>query len=279
MTAAEGLAGLTVGIPAARRAQETAQLVRRWGGSPLVGPTVREVTATDTSGVEAATRGVISGAPEWSVHLTGVGTRRWLEIAGHAGLREPLIERLGAASLIPRGQKAKSALAEIGLRPAWIPESETSEEIADWLGERLRPDHTAVVQLHGEPVPGLTQAILATGARLIEIESYSWDLPEDLGPAEELVRAIVAGRVHALTVTSAPQARFLARVAEGIGMRDELVAALGHRVYLAAVGSVAAAGLTELGLIADLVASPARMGALMRQMAADRHRILAKAGL
>jgi uroporphyrinogen-III synthase len=279
MDAALGLDGLTVGIPAARRATETARLVERWGGRPLVGPAVREVTASNPAPVLEATRRVIDSPLRWSVHLTGVGTRRWFALAEEGGLRGELLAKLSAADVIARGQKAKTALGETGLVPAWMPEGETSDEIAAWLAPQLTGSQAVAVQLHGEPVPELGEAIAGSGAELIEVQTYTWELPEDVGPAEELIRAVVEGRVHALTITSAPQAKFLDELAKGMGLEEQLVEALRERVFVAAVGVVAAQGLSGLGLKPDLIAQPARMGALIRSLAASREQIIAKAGI
>jgi uroporphyrinogen-III synthase len=111
------------------------------------------------------------------------------------------------------------------------------------------------------------------------VQTYTWELPEDVGPAEELIRAVVEGRVHALTITSAPQAKFLDELAKGMGLEEQLVEALRERVFVAAVGVVAAQGLSGLGLKPDLIAQPARMGALIRSLAASREQIIAKAGI
>jgi uroporphyrinogen-III synthase len=273
-----GLDGLTVGVPAARRAIETARLVERWGGTPLVGPTVREVTASDPGPVLGATRRIIESQLRWSVHLTGVGTRRWFALAEEGGLRDELLGKLRGAGAIARGQKAKAALAEVGIQPVWIPEGETSDEIADWLAPRLTGSVTVAVQLHGEPVPELSGVIASSGAQLIEVQSYTWDFPDDLGPAEELIRALIDQRVHALTITSAPQVKYLDKIAKRMGLEEQLVGTLRDRVFLAAVGVVAAEGLQSLGLKADLIAQPPRMGALVRALAGAREQILAKAG-
>ncbi|MBW3591434.1 MAG: uroporphyrinogen-III synthase [Actinobacteria bacterium] len=272
------LDGLTVGIPAARRATETARLVQRWGGSPLVGPTVREVTATNPAGVVEATQLIIDAPLQWSVHLTGVGTKRWFDLADEAALLNPLLDKLREAGVVARGQKTKAALATVDIQPAWVPEGETSQEIVEWLTPKLGLSDTVALQLHGERAPDLSNAIISTGAKLVEVQSYLWDVPENLEPAQQLVREIVDGRVQALLVTSAPQVRFLAEISERLGLRDQLIDALGRRVFLAAVGTVAAAGLTDLGLEADLVAEPPRMGALVRALAESREQILSKAG-
>lgn len=274
--APDGLAGMVIGVPAARRALETGRLIERWGGTPLIGPTVEEVPVADPSPVLQATREVIDAPAAWSVHLTGVGTKRWFSLAGEHGLLEDLRSTLGRAQVIARGQKASSALRSHQLEPAWVPPDETSREIAAWMKGRVRAGDVVAVQRHGEPVPGLTGPLQAAGARVIEVSTYRWEIPADRQPAESLVRALAGGDVSALLITSAPQIRNLFRVAADLGVEPQLQRALEQKVYLASVGEVASTSLQERGIAPDLVASPPRLGALLRSLAAARREVLAK---
>lgn len=277
-SAQQGLQGIAVGVPAARRAEQTVTLVRRWGGVPMVGPTLREVPVEDDGPLRTATEEVIASRSQWSIHLTGVGTRRWLEGAEAWGLLDGLLETLRAAGVIARGGKSSAELRKNGLEPMWSPEGETSEEIADWLVPRLGQSEVVALQRAGHPVPELRHVVEGAGARAIEIAPYRWELPEDLGPAQRLVQALCAGKVQALVVTSAPQAHHLFVVARRLGLDHELHRALSQRVFVAAVGLVARRGLQEQRVEADLVAQPPRLGALIRALASAREQILAKAG-
>jgi uroporphyrinogen-III synthase len=272
----EGLGGLVIGVPARRRAAQTASLVERWGGTPLVGPAVEEVPVGDDETLRAATEAVLAQRPPWSVHLTGTGTRRWFDQAEAWGLLPGLLDVLRAARVIARGRKSARALAEQLVEPAWMPGSETSAEIAAWLGPRVEAGEAVVLQRHGEPSPALSAALEARGAHLIEIVTYRWALPDDREPAEHLVRALAAGEVHALVITSAPQARHLFVLARGLGLDDELRRALVSRVFAGAVGSVAAGGLRAEGVEPDLIATPPTMGSLLRSLAEAREQVLAK---
>ncbi len=271
------LEGITVGIPAARRADETAALVRRWGGIPLVGPTLVEIPLLEDVALKEATEQVVSSPARWSIHLTGVGTRRWFDAAEGWGLAEELRQTLTQANVIARGSKAKAALKTQGLDPVWVPPGETSEEIAQWVAPRLQAADAVAIQHHGSPVPTLEGAVRSTGARAINVAPYRWELPADLAPARRLVSAVISGGVQALVVTSAPQIRHLFVIAEQMGAEAELRRALRDRVFVGAVGVVARGGVEEQGLEADLVADPPRMGALVRALAGARDRILAKA--
>lgn len=273
-----GLSGFVVGIPAARKAAETAALVERWGGTPLVGPAVEEVPVGDDPALRAATDAVLARGPAWSVHLTGVGTRRWFDQAASWGLLPALLACLRACPVVARGAKTARALRERDLTPTWTPEGETSAEIADWLAPQVAPGAVVALQRHGEPSAALATALAEREADVIEVVTYRWELPADRGPAEALVRALAGGAVHALVVTSAPQARHLFLLARTLGLEEDLRAALGSRVFVGAVGEVAAEGVRAEGTEPDLVATTARMGALLRGMAGARDRILHKAG-
>lgn len=274
----DGLAGMVIGVPAARRSAETARLIERWGGTPLVGPTVEEVEVADPAPVVEATREVIDAPAVWSVHLTGVGTKRWFGIAEEHGLLEPLLATLGRAQVVARGQKASTVLRKFGLVPAWIPEGETSREIAGWMEGKVAGGDIVALQRHGERVPGLTDSLEGAGARVIELATYHWEIPADREPANRLVRELAAGRVDALVVTSAPQMRNLFKVAQALGVERELQEALRSHVFLASVGQVASVSLRERGLAPGLEAQPPRLGALLRSLAAAREQVLDKAG-
>ena len=85
------LHGILVAVPATRRAAETEALIRRWGGTCIVGPLLEEVPVEDEAPLRSATEEVLSAPATWSVHLTGVGTRRWFARAAEWGFREQLL--------------------------------------------------------------------------------------------------------------------------------------------------------------------------------------------
>jgi uroporphyrinogen-III synthase len=275
------LDGILVAVPATRRAAETEALIRRWGGTCLVGPLLEEVPVEDEGPLRVATEAVLDAPATWSVHLTGVGTRRWFARAAEWGLGKRLLEVLGAAQVVARGPKSSAALAEAGLTPAWMPPGETSAEMAAWLAPKLGAADTVAVQLYGEPVPALIAALTGGGARVLEIAPYRWALPLDPArrtAAEGVVRSIAAAAVQAIVVTSAVQATHLFAVARDLGVEDDLRRSLRDRIFTAAVGEVSKSGLEREGVPVDFVASPSRLGALIRGLAASADQVRAKAG-
>ena len=92
---------------------------------------------------------------------------------------------------------------------------------------------------------------------LVEVPVYQWALPDDAGPAEDLVRAAVAGEVDAVTFTAQPAVHNLFRIAGGLGLRERRRAAFNGPVVASCVGPVCATAATDEGVDGPDLARPA----------------------
>jgi uroporphyrinogen-III synthase len=262
------LAGYTVAVTAERRREELAALLERRGARVVSAPAIRIVPLADDAELVAATRRVLSAPVDLVVATTGVGFRGWLEAAEAWDL--PLVEHLRPARVLARGPKARGAIRGAGLVDAWSPGSESSAEVLDHLlsgAEGPLAGRRIAVQLHGDPLADLVAALRGAGAEVLTVPVYRWLPPEDVGPVRRLVGSVVAGTVDAVTFTSAPAAASVLQIAEELGQRDALVAALTERVVAFAVGPVTAGPLTAAG-VPTLQPERARLGALAREVAA-----------
>ncbi|MEV0528093.1 uroporphyrinogen-III synthase [Streptomyces sp. NPDC050439] len=243
------LAGFTVGVTAARRADELGALLQRRGATVLHAPALRIVPLADDSELLSATKQLIDHAPDIVIATTAIGFRGWVEAADGWGFGEALLRCLRGVELLARGPKVKGAIRAAGLTEEWSPSSESMAEVLDrLLGEGVEGKRIAL-QLHGEPLPGFVESLRAGGAEVVGVPVYRWLPPEDLAPVDRLLDATVARSVDALTFTSAPAAAsFLAR-AEDRGMSGELFEALQHDVLSACVGPVTALPLQALGVV------------------------------
>ena len=148
-TAVPPLAGFTVGITAARRADELATMLRRRGAAVVQGAALRIVPVADDTELAAATRALIADPPDVTVATTGIGFRSWVSAADGWGIGEELLAALGRSRLIARGPKARGAIRASGLVDAWSPPSESSAEVLEHLLERGVDGLRIAVQLHG----------------------------------------------------------------------------------------------------------------------------------
>ncbi|MDT7672889.1 MAG: uroporphyrinogen-III synthase [Pseudonocardiales bacterium] len=266
------LAGFTVGVTAARRADELGALLERRGALVLQAPALRILPLPDDAELAAATRSLIETPPDIAVATTGIGFRGWVEAADGWGLGEALLDALRAGTLLCRGPKARGAVRAAGLIDAWSPASESSAEVLDYLLTGGVEGKRIAVQLHGEPLPDMVEALTCAGAEVIEVPVYRWLPPADLAPLDRLTDAILAGTVDAVTFTSAPAAAsMLARAAER-GLRDDLIRALRGPLLVVCVGPVTAAPL-ESEDIPTAQPRRSRLGAMVRTLEAEAPRL------
>ncbi len=242
------LAGFTVGVTAARRAEEFAALLRRRGAEVVHGPALRTVPLADDTELLAATRRLTERAPDVVVANTAVGFRGWLEAAEGWGLGPALLDRLRAAELLARGPKVTGAIRAAGLTERWSPASEALAEVRDRLLAEGVDGRRVAVQLHGEPLTEFVTALRDGGADVVEVPVYRWLPPKDPAPLDRLLDALLERRLDAVTFTSAPAAVSLLSRARERGLLDGLLAALGHEVLAACVGPVTAAPLADRGV-------------------------------
>ncbi|MFJ7046422.1 uroporphyrinogen-III synthase [Streptomyces sp. JV178] len=242
------LAGFTVGVTAARRADELGALLQRRGASVLHAPALRIVPLSDDSELLAATKDLLAQAPDIVVATTAIGFRGWIEAADGWGLGEALLERLRGVEVLARGPKVKGAVRAAGLTEEWSPSSESMAEVLDRLLDHGVEGRRIAVQLHGEPLPGFVESLRVAGAEVVGVPVYRWLPPEDLTPVDRLLEATVGRGIDALTFTSAPAAASLLSRAEDKGLLPELLNALHHDVLPACVGPVTALPLQAHGI-------------------------------
>ncbi|WP_406257693.1 uroporphyrinogen-III synthase [Streptomyces nigra] len=242
------LAGFTVGVTAARRADELGALLQRRGAAVVHAPALRIVPLSDDSELLAATKEIIQRHPDVVVATTAIGFRGWVEAADGWGLGEDLLNRLREVELLARGPKVKGAVRAAGLTEEWSPSSESMAEVLDRLLEEGVEGRRIAVQLHGEPLPGFVEALRAGGAEVLGVPVYRWLPPVEIGPVDRLLDAAISRSLDAVTFTSAPAAASLLTRAEERGLLDELLAALRHDVLPACVGPVTALPLQARGV-------------------------------
>nr|WTB31584.1 uroporphyrinogen-III synthase [Streptomyces sp. NBC_00830] len=242
------LAGFTVGVTAARRADELGTLLQRRGATVVHAPALRIVPLADDSELRAATEELIDQVPDVVVATTAIGFRGWVEAADGWGIGDRLLDRLRTVELLARGPKVKDAVRAAGLTEAWSPGSESMAEVLDrLLGEGVEGRRIAV-QLHGEPLPGFVESLRAGGAEVVVVPVYRWMEPEDLAPLDRLLDVTAARGVDALTFTSAPAAASFLNRAGKRGLLPEILGALQGEVVSACVGPVTALPLQARGI-------------------------------
>ena len=275
-TSRPGLQGLRVVSFESRRAKEMAELIRRYGGEPILAPSMREIPLGENRAALDLVPQLESGAVDYLVLMTGVGTRTLNEALLAAYRQERILSALGQTRLVARGPKPIAALKELGLQPAiTVPEPNTWRELlaaleaaVDLRGKRI------AVQEYGIPNPEFISGLERRGAAVQTIRIYRWALPEDLAPLRQAIQKIIRGEADIALFTNGAQVDHVFRIAAD-GKADERLRLACKYIMIASVGPVCTEVLEQFGLKPDLEPPHPKMGSLIAAVAVSAARILA----
>ena len=270
------LLGLRVVSFESRRAKEMAELIRRYGGKPILAPSMREIPLGENRAALDLFRQLEAGEVDLLVLMTGVGTRTLNDVLLTQCPQERILSALRQTRLVARGPKPIAALKELGLQAAiTVPEPNTWREVLATLdgavelcGKRI------AVQEYGIPNPELVSALEQRGAVLQRIPIYRWALPEDIGPLRQGIQDILGGEADIALFTNGAQVDHLFRVAAD-DKADEKLRLACKNIVIASVGPVCTEVLEQFGLKPDLEPAHPKMGSLVAEVAAAAYRILA----
>ena len=221
---------------------------------------------------------LITGQIDVVIFLTGVGTRELVKQVERHVDRERFLAAISDIKSVVRGPKPAAALKELGITPTVsVPEPNTWRELLTTLDERLPVANLVVgLQEYGITNPSLIAGLEARGATVVRVRVYDWDLPEDIRPLEENVRRIVDGEVDVAMFTSARQVLNLLKVADDLGLADDLrrrlaTASSWHRSARRQARCSAATNLPV-----DMEPSHPKMGHLVQETAEQAATLLAR---
>jgi uroporphyrinogen-III synthase len=275
-TAKSSLQGLRIVSFESRRAKEMAELIRRYGGDPIVAPSMREIPLSENHAALDLLPQLEAGKFDLLILMTGVGTRTLNEALRTQFPEERISAALRRTTLVARGPKPVAALKELGLEPAFTaPEPNTWREILATLSSRLDLSGKRIaVQEYGIPNPQLVAALESLGASVATVPIYRWALPEDIGPLRAAMQKVLRAEVDMALFTNGAQVEHLFKVAADDKADDRLRIAL-QKIVVASVGPVCTQVLEQFGLEPDLEPAHPKMGALIAESAASAHRLLA----
>lgn len=262
------LHGLRLVAFESRRAHETAELIRRYGGEPFIAPALREVPLGQNNAALELVDRLEAGEVDLVIFLTGVGTRTLAEAVETRYSRSRLVGALRRAKTLARGPKPVAALKELGLTPnITVPEPNTWREILTMLDANLSVRGRRVaVQEYGVTNRELIVGLEARGATVVRVPVYRWALPEDTAPLRAAIREIAGGRVDVALFTNATQVDHMFQVA----VEENLDSSLRHafrRVLIASIGPICTEALRHHGLGADFEPRHPKLGHLVAEAA------------
>lgn len=261
------LGGRRVALLESRLEEALAAMVRRSGGEPCCVPAVREQRTVLGPALFALLDELETDPAPVFLFTTGVGVAALFDEARAIAREEELWTAVKRATTVCRGPKPVAALHRQGIAASVaVPSPYTTTELLAALAALPVEDRLVTLLHYGEVSVEPARTLCERGARLRELLLYEWALPLDLEPLQQLVRDLIAGRFAAAAFTSQIQARHLVLVAERMGARAALLAALRAGVVVAAVGPTCAAALRALGIEPQVMPENPKMGPMLEAL-------------
>ena len=263
--------GLEVVAFESRRAKEIATLISRYGGVPVVGPSMREIPLEENPAAFTFAEKLFARQLDAVIFMTGVGTRALVEVLEARYPREKIVAALTEIIVVARGPKPVKVLRELQVPIAiTVPEPNTWREILQALEENWRrfelEGSRVAVQEYGVSNEPFLQQLRERGAEVLRVPVYRWGLPEDIGPLRKALEAIVEGRARVVLFTNAVQVDHAMRVASENGLKQRLLDAL-RRCVVCSVGPTCSEALLASGVCVDLEPEHGKMGILVHEAA------------
>ena len=269
------LQGLKVVSFESRRAKEMAELIRRYGGEPIVAPSMREIPLSENRAALDLLAAIEAGNFDILILMTGVGTKTLNEILLTQFAQERILAALRKVQLVARGPKPIAVLKELGLQAAvTVPEPNTWREVVSTLAATIAlRDKRIAIQEYGIANPDLNSALQNRGATVVSIPIYRWALPEDLAPLRAAIGNILDGLVDVALFTNGAQAENLFKLAASDKADDGLRRAF-RNIVVGSVGPVCTQVLQQFGLTPDIEPVHSKMGSLIAEVAARARAVL-----
>jgi uroporphyrinogen-III synthase len=222
-----------------------ATLLRERGANVIEAPTIEIAELDDPSELDAAVRRLAAGDFAWVTFTSPRAVDSVLARLRRFGLPPRLPAKVAAV-----GPATSARLADAGVEADLIADPHTSEALSEAL-----PAGAGVVLLPRADIApdGLEAALEAKGWTPVRVDAYRTLFPPRL--PEEASEALRAGRVDAVTFTSASTVEGFRRIAE---LRD------GVRVVC--IGPVTAEAAERAGLAVAAVAEPHTVDGIVRAL-------------
>ena len=253
-----------------------AELIRRYGGEPIVAPSMREIPIGENHPALELVPQLEAGDFDLLILMTGVGTRTLNQALLTQYPQARIVSALRKTKLVARGPKPIAALKEMGLAPdLTVPEPNTWREVlatldatASLRGKRV------TVQEYGIPNPELVSGLEQRGAIVKTVRIYKWALPVDVAPLRAAIQQILNGEADVALFTNGAQVDHLFQIAVEDKADEKLRRACANLV-IASVGPVCTEVLERFGVKPDIEPPHPKMGSLIAAVAASARRVLA----
>ncbi|MEM6473289.1 MAG: uroporphyrinogen-III C-methyltransferase [Planctomycetota bacterium] len=238
------------------QATEMADRIRALGGQPIVAPAIRILPPSDFDSIDAGIRSLPKEVDDL-VFFSANGVEHFFARLRSLGFDS---RQLSGVRVAVVGEKTAARLALHGIHADLCPVDFRADSLAErMIADTKNPVRSRRIMLVRADRGGreLNRELEAAGAKITEVTAYrNADVDE---PSTAVTRALDAGNIDWVTITSSATARSLYRL-----YGDSL-----SKARLAAISPVTASVLEEFGLRVNVVADPFTVDSMLQQIAAN----------
>jgi uroporphyrinogen-III synthase len=253
--------GKRVVITGSRKLEDFCTLVEKQGGVPVVRSMQGTVYLAEDAVGEKLHKLVRNGT-DWLIFVTGIGTETLFNQAEKLGIYTDFLHVVEQSKVAARGYKTIAALKGKGIKPSVVDDDGTNRGLIKALQDVDFTAQRVVVQLHGEPAPGLIRFFEGKGAMVTQLLPYKHIAP-DVDVAETLCRELMESAVDAVCFTTGLQIHNLFDYAKQHGYVDQIKQAFDDKVLAVSIGKLTAESLIEEGVERILIPESERTGAMV----------------
>lgn len=269
--------GLRVLSLESRMATPMERLIEKYGGRPLIAPSLKEVPLAKNQQAFEFFEKLESGQLDLVLLMTGVGLRYLLKTLAEKFPGERIVSAFAKTKVVVRGPKPTQVcqLNKIAI-DVTVPAPNTWQEILQILSETnlLSGKRVALLE-YGRSDTNFLQELSARGAEVTPVGIYRWELPDDTKPLKRAFEDIINGQVDVLLQTSAIQIDHLLKMSESVGRELQLRRALAQ-VAIFSIGPTTTAHLHERQIFPDKEVFPNKKETLVEEAARQAARVLEK---
>ncbi len=240
---------------AASQARELAQRIEALGGEAIGFPTIEIQPPQSYDDLDAAISDIQSY--DWIIFTSVNGVDGFLQ---RLNTLRVWVTALSALRIAAIGPETAKRLAQVGLRPAIVPDQYMAEGILDVLDCESMRDRRVLIPRAAKARDVLPQTLREWGATVNVVETYRTAMPS--AEVSALRQLIVERNIDMITFTSPSTVNNFISM---MGLKT--LAELPTTIAIACIGPITQQRVEELGGRADVVANEFTIAGLVRAIA------------
>jgi uroporphyrinogen-III synthase len=248
------LKGRTVAITRpADQADETADLIKSYGGLPYFIPSIVIRQTCDLASVKRFISELKINTIDYVMFMSVNGISYLVSCSEVLGLKEQLLDALNKVVVLAVGPKTAQELVAFGVSVDLIPGKYSSEGIIDCLNQHEISGKTVYIPRTKGAPPDLANSLRNLGAVVHELYVYESLLPSDQNLNKEFLEDLRSGKIDAIVFGSSLSAKNLFEMLSNLISKNQLQDLLNAKLVVVAIGPTTAQALSGLGLQVDVM--------------------------